>query len=180
MGCVKSKRSDPGARNANSTEKTLGRSRGEEAYLVHSEMGAAEVSPVLLEYAQRLSEEMWPGPCSSGWRWTAATVTSRTSSVTCHDRGRWNWIILGERCKALVLGDHSTLILPMFALNTPSSPDPSGPTKKSPAGWSSSRNGLPGDPVAGAATRSILLSSDVLCTQQRTWTRTRTQEDRHF
>ncbi|XP_053296190.1 small membrane A-kinase anchor protein [Pleuronectes platessa] len=58
MGCVKSKRSDPGARNANSTEKTLGRSRGEEAYLVHSEMGAAEVSPVLLEYAQRLSEEI--------------------------------------------------------------------------------------------------------------------------
>ncbi|XP_069388984.1 small membrane A-kinase anchor protein [Paralichthys olivaceus] len=62
MGCVKSKRSDSGAQNANSTEKTIGRSRGEKAYLVHSEMGAAEssaqVSPVLLEYAQRLSEEI--------------------------------------------------------------------------------------------------------------------------
>lgn len=62
MGCVKSKRSD---QNANSTEKVDGKgkgTRGERAYLVHSEMGTAEdcpqVNPVLLEYAQRLSEEI--------------------------------------------------------------------------------------------------------------------------
>ncbi|XP_060944115.1 small membrane A-kinase anchor protein-like [Limanda limanda] len=58
MGCVKSKRSDAGAKHANSTEKTGGGSRGEKAYLVPSEMGVAEVSPVLLEYAHRLSEEI--------------------------------------------------------------------------------------------------------------------------
>lgn len=64
MGCVKSKRSDPAAQNVNSTEvegKAKG-SRGEKAYLVHSEMGSAEsspqVNPVLLEYAQKLSEEI--------------------------------------------------------------------------------------------------------------------------
>ncbi|AWP12626.1 putative small membrane A-kinase anchor protein [Scophthalmus maximus] len=66
MGCVKSKRSDCGAQNSNFAEKTIVRSkgaRGEKAYLVHSEMGVAtesspQVSPVLLEYAQRLSEEI--------------------------------------------------------------------------------------------------------------------------
>lgn len=65
MGCVKSKRSHSGAQNTNSTEKTEDKSRwtrGEKAYLVHSEMGSAEnspqVNPVLLEYAQRLSEEI--------------------------------------------------------------------------------------------------------------------------
>ncbi|XP_040913963.1 small membrane A-kinase anchor protein-like [Toxotes jaculatrix] len=66
MGCVKSKRSDSGAQNANSTEKVEGKSRGtrgEKAYLVQSEMGSAaenspQVNPVLLEYAQRLSEEI--------------------------------------------------------------------------------------------------------------------------
>ncbi|XP_070771454.1 small membrane A-kinase anchor protein [Enoplosus armatus] len=63
MGCVKSKRSDSAAQNANSTEKAEAKgSRGEKAYLVHSEMDSAEsspqVNPVLLEYAQRLSEEI--------------------------------------------------------------------------------------------------------------------------
>lgn len=65
MGCVKSKRSDSAAHNANSTDKVGGKakgSRGEKAYLVHSEMGSPEsspqVNPVLLEYAQRLSEEI--------------------------------------------------------------------------------------------------------------------------
>ena len=65
MGCVKSKRSDLASQNANSTEKTDGRgkgTRGEKAYLVDSEMGSAEdspqINPVLLEYAQRLSEEI--------------------------------------------------------------------------------------------------------------------------
>ncbi|XP_078030434.1 small membrane A-kinase anchor protein [Epinephelus lanceolatus] len=65
MGCVKSKRSNSAAQNANSTEKLEGKTKGakgEKAYLVHSEMGPAEnspqVSPVLLEYAQRLSEEI--------------------------------------------------------------------------------------------------------------------------
>lgn len=65
MGCVKSKRSNSAAQNANSTEKVEGKAKGakgEKAYLVHSEMGLVEnspqVSPVLLEYAQRLSEEI--------------------------------------------------------------------------------------------------------------------------
>lgn len=65
VGCVKSKRSDSAAHNANSTDKVGGKakgSRGEKAYLVHSEMGSPEsspqVNPVLLEYAQRLSEEI--------------------------------------------------------------------------------------------------------------------------
>lgn len=65
MGCVKSKKSDSATQNANSTEKAEGKakgSRGEKAYLVHSEMGSPEsspqVNPVLLEYAQRLSEEI--------------------------------------------------------------------------------------------------------------------------
>ncbi|XP_069010990.1 small membrane A-kinase anchor protein [Embiotoca jacksoni] len=63
MGCVKSKRSDSATQNANSTEKVQGKGpRGEKAYLVHSEVGSADnspqVNPVLLEYAQKLSEEI--------------------------------------------------------------------------------------------------------------------------
>lgn len=65
MGCVKSKRSDSYAQNANSKDKFEGkskRSKGEKAYLVESEMGSPEsspqVNPVLLEYAHRLSEEI--------------------------------------------------------------------------------------------------------------------------
>ncbi|XP_047458059.1 small membrane A-kinase anchor protein-like [Mugil cephalus] len=67
MGCVKSKRSDSAVQNANSTEKVEGRggrgaTRGEKAYLVHSEVDSVEnspqVDPVLLEYAQKLSEEI--------------------------------------------------------------------------------------------------------------------------
>lgn len=63
MGCVKSKKSDPAAQNANSMAdgKAKG-SRGERAYLVQSEPGSPEsspqVNPALLEYAQRLSEEI--------------------------------------------------------------------------------------------------------------------------
>ncbi|KAI3356544.1 hypothetical protein L3Q82_017751 [Scortum barcoo] len=64
MGCVKSKRSNSAAQNANSTDvegKAKG-SRGEKTYLVHSEVGSAEgspqINPVLLEYAQKLSEEI--------------------------------------------------------------------------------------------------------------------------
>lgn len=66
MGCVKSKRSDSAAKNANATEKLDGKSKGttkgEKAYLVHSEMDSTEnspqINPVLLEYAQKLSEEI--------------------------------------------------------------------------------------------------------------------------
>ncbi|CAJ1078710.1 small membrane A-kinase anchor protein [Xyrichtys novacula] len=65
MGCVKSKRSDSAAQNANSTDKFEGKSKkskGEKAYLVHSEMGSPEsspqINPMLLEYAHRLSEEI--------------------------------------------------------------------------------------------------------------------------
>lgn len=65
MGCVKSKRSDSAGQHANSTDKLEGkgkRTRGEKAYLVHSETSSAEnspqVNPVLLDYAQRLSEEI--------------------------------------------------------------------------------------------------------------------------
>lgn len=65
MGCVKSKKSDPATQNANSMEKAEVKakgSKGEKAYLVQSEMGSPEsspqVNPVLLEYAQRLSEEI--------------------------------------------------------------------------------------------------------------------------
>ncbi|KAM7407835.1 hypothetical protein PAMA_003548 [Pampus argenteus] len=65
MGCVKSKRSDSAAQNANATEKLDGKTKGtkdEKAYLVHSEMDSAEdspkVNPALLEYAQKLSEEI--------------------------------------------------------------------------------------------------------------------------
>lgn len=59
MGCIKSKRSDSAAHN--STEKGKGR-KGEKVYLVNSGMGAEDgrppVNPVLLDYAQRLSEEI--------------------------------------------------------------------------------------------------------------------------
>uniref|UniRef100_A0A1A7YNK2 Small membrane A-kinase anchor protein n=1 Tax=Iconisemion striatum TaxID=60296 RepID=A0A1A7YNK2_9TELE len=65
MGCVKSKRSEADSQHTNSTEKVDGkrkRMRGEKAYLVGSEPGSVEsstqVNPVLLEYAQRLSEEI--------------------------------------------------------------------------------------------------------------------------
>lgn len=65
MGCVKSKKSDPTGQNANSTEKVDGKvkgSKGEKAYLVQSEVGppdnSPQVNPVLLEYAQKLSEEI--------------------------------------------------------------------------------------------------------------------------
>ena len=70
MGCVKSKRSESSEEKANSAEQSdgeaKGRSRGEKAYLVHSETGCdadpesptARVNPVVLEYAQRLSEEI--------------------------------------------------------------------------------------------------------------------------
>lgn len=64
MGCVKSKQTDPN-QSANSVEKLdgkPGRRRGENALLVHSEDGSvedsAQVDLVLLEYAQRLSEEI--------------------------------------------------------------------------------------------------------------------------
>lgn len=65
MGCVKSKKSDPGNQNAKSMEKAEVKakgSKGEKAYLVQSETGSPEsspqVNPVLLEYAHRLSEEI--------------------------------------------------------------------------------------------------------------------------
>lgn len=65
MGCVKSKRSDSAAQNANSTEKVDGKTkgtRGEKAHLVHSEMdsveGSPQINPLLLDYAQKLSEEI--------------------------------------------------------------------------------------------------------------------------
>lgn len=51
MGCVKSKRGHPAS---NSTERT----GGEKAPLVGSADGSPQVSPALLEYAQRLSEEI--------------------------------------------------------------------------------------------------------------------------
>ncbi|KAM4608644.1 small membrane A-kinase anchor protein [Polymixia lowei] len=65
MGCVKSKRNDPASKNANSMEAAdgaAGKPTGEKAYLVRSETGPDErspqVNPALLEYAQRLSEEI--------------------------------------------------------------------------------------------------------------------------
>ncbi|KAJ3592615.1 hypothetical protein NHX12_007742 [Muraenolepis orangiensis] len=61
MGCVKSKRGDSAEKSAG---KAKGR-RGQKAYLVHSETGAVDpgsvmpnANPALLEYAQRLSEEI--------------------------------------------------------------------------------------------------------------------------
>lgn len=62
MGCVKSKKSDGAAQNANSAQRWDGRAKGEKALLVHSEDGPVDgrpqASPVLLEYAQKLSEEI--------------------------------------------------------------------------------------------------------------------------
>ncbi|XP_017290885.1 small membrane A-kinase anchor protein isoform X2 [Kryptolebias marmoratus] len=56
MGCVKSKRSEAASQHANATERR--RTAGEKAYLVGSEESSPQVDPVLLEYAQRLSEEI--------------------------------------------------------------------------------------------------------------------------
>lgn len=58
MGCVKSKRSQAAAQNAASREHAEGRAQGEKARLVDSEEGPPQADPVLLEYAQRLSEEI--------------------------------------------------------------------------------------------------------------------------
>ncbi|XP_039525122.1 small membrane A-kinase anchor protein [Pimephales promelas] len=63
MGCMKSKHRDP-TQNSVSTEKVDGKSgkQGEKAVLVFSEIGSMEdpvlVNPVLMDYAQRLSEEI--------------------------------------------------------------------------------------------------------------------------
>lgn len=60
MGCVKSKKSGAAAQNANSTE--CAGAKGEKARLVHPEEdpadGSPQANPVLLEYAQKLSEEI--------------------------------------------------------------------------------------------------------------------------
>lgn len=62
MGCVKSKKSDAATQNSNSPEHAEGRAKGEKARLVDSEEGLADsppqANPVLLEYAQKLSEEI--------------------------------------------------------------------------------------------------------------------------
>ncbi|KAL2081521.1 hypothetical protein ACEWY4_023374 [Coilia grayii] len=65
MGCVKSKKANP-TQNANSVDGRadckLGTRDGEKAILVDSETGLAQdlprINPVLLDYAQRLSEEI--------------------------------------------------------------------------------------------------------------------------
>uniref|UniRef100_A0A4W4HJK4 Small membrane A-kinase anchor protein n=1 Tax=Electrophorus electricus TaxID=8005 RepID=A0A4W4HJK4_ELEEL len=64
MGCIKSRYSDA-VQSSSSVEKVdgkPGRERGEKAVLVYAETGSVEVSsrvsPVLLDYAQRLSEEI--------------------------------------------------------------------------------------------------------------------------
>ncbi|XP_041700004.1 small membrane A-kinase anchor protein-like [Coregonus clupeaformis] len=64
MGCVKSKKSDL-IQYANSVEKAdgkPGKRQGVNTLLVHYERGSADdsarVDPILLEYAQRLSEEI--------------------------------------------------------------------------------------------------------------------------
>ncbi|KAL0184704.1 hypothetical protein M9458_020400, partial [Cirrhinus mrigala] len=63
MGCMKSKHRDP-TQNSGSSEKVDGKpgKQGEKAVLVFSEIGSMEdpvrVNPVLLDYAQRLSEEI--------------------------------------------------------------------------------------------------------------------------
>uniref|UniRef100_A0A671T5D4 Small membrane A-kinase anchor protein n=1 Tax=Sinocyclocheilus anshuiensis TaxID=1608454 RepID=A0A671T5D4_9TELE len=63
MGCMKSKHHDP-TQNSSSSEKVDGKpgKQGEKAVLVFSEIGSVEdpgrVNPVLLDYAQRLSEEI--------------------------------------------------------------------------------------------------------------------------
>ncbi|XP_071212083.1 small membrane A-kinase anchor protein-like [Salvelinus alpinus] len=63
MGCVKSKKSDPiQYANSGKTDGNPGKWQGENALLVHYETGSADdsarVDPILLEYAQRLSEEI--------------------------------------------------------------------------------------------------------------------------
>ncbi|XP_014839985.1 PREDICTED: small membrane A-kinase anchor protein [Poecilia mexicana] len=60
MGCVKSKRSAAASQHANSTE---GKPAGEKAYLVGGSApgladGSPQVNAALLEYAQRLSEDI--------------------------------------------------------------------------------------------------------------------------
>lgn len=65
MGCIKSKHSNP-AENANLVEKTdsKGNKSSEDktaflnSELHHRDNGSASVNPVLLDYAQRLSEEI--------------------------------------------------------------------------------------------------------------------------
>ena len=64
MGCVKSRQNDP-SQNVNLAEKLEGkpgRIQVEKVLLVHSETGKVEdtlqIDLVLLEYAQRLSEEI--------------------------------------------------------------------------------------------------------------------------
>ncbi|KAK2849673.1 hypothetical protein Q7C36_008456 [Tachysurus vachellii] len=64
MGCVKSKCSKP-TQNSSAAEKADGKpgmKHGEKAALVYSEAGSdqdtSRVNPVLLDYAQRLSEEI--------------------------------------------------------------------------------------------------------------------------
>ncbi|XP_076858445.1 small membrane A-kinase anchor protein [Brachyhypopomus gauderio] len=64
MGCVKSKHSDT-LQSSSSVERMdgrPGRKSGEKVVLVYAEMGPAEapsrVNPMLLDYAQRLSEEI--------------------------------------------------------------------------------------------------------------------------
>lgn len=64
MGCVKSKCNKP-TQNSSVAERAdvrPGKKRGEKAVLVYSEAGpdqdATRVDPVLLDYAQRLSEEI--------------------------------------------------------------------------------------------------------------------------
>ncbi|KAK1166207.1 hypothetical protein AOXY_G12772 [Acipenser oxyrinchus oxyrinchus] len=83
MGCIKSKRSNP-AENANLVEKTdtKGKTSSEEkTALVNSELhyrenGSALVNPVLLNYAQRLSEEI---VSKAVQQW--AVVDSRYSNI---------------------------------------------------------------------------------------------------
>lgn len=65
MGCLKSKHRDAaqGACSMRSTERKLGKgTRAERVALINSEMGPEEeslpVDPVLLDYAQRLSEDI--------------------------------------------------------------------------------------------------------------------------
>ncbi|XP_049584643.1 small membrane A-kinase anchor protein [Syngnathus scovelli] len=50
MGCVKSKRS--------ASRRDSEAARGDKAYLVRSEDGSPRADPALLEYAQKLSEEI--------------------------------------------------------------------------------------------------------------------------
>ncbi|XP_077436740.1 small membrane A-kinase anchor protein [Vanacampus margaritifer] len=52
MGCVKSKRS------ASRADGEAARTRGDKAYLVRSEDASPRADPALLEYAQKLSEEI--------------------------------------------------------------------------------------------------------------------------